>query len=192
MWQQHNIPCRASNIPGSSSITELTLTLHYWFPGDLIPSAAAASAAIMAAALPRLRSLNIEVPECPARGELRCCLLPWLQALPAFTQLQQLAVTVPESDCAHRCSNHHEEPLVAPEAVVHALCQLSQLQHLTLSGWPWDVSPLLVVSLELGLPQLTKIKFEDYGPAGDQEQQAAVRQGMAAGLRAGLQMEFVD
>jgi hypothetical protein len=159
----------------------------------------------MALTLPRLRKLHLVVTGCyDVKRSERQCVLPWLRALSAFTQLQELAVIVPRCICCHErddacCSNRG--PSFAAADVLLALYKLPQLQCITLSGWVWDVSPLFVVGLGAVLTQLRSLRFEGcqgcgYGAKVDQQADtAAIREGMvhvASGLSAGLQVEYVE
>jgi hypothetical protein len=187
------LPVQAVNIPGSSSITELTMSPYSFWEPD------AARVQAMALALPQLRKLQLVVTGHYGRdGEQ--CVVPWMQALSAFTQLQELAIKV--EHCRYNCSCHSRVPpeqLLLPEDVLFALCKLPQLHCLTLSGWAWNVSPLFVAALGPVLTQLSSIRFEGCdgcrgeGPAHE-AYAAAIRQRMvraAARVRAGLLVEYV-
>jgi hypothetical protein len=195
-----DLPTQAVNIPGSSSIAELTLSL---LTADSYPHPDAAHAQAMALALPQLRKLHLVVLCCfnDVVINLEQCVLPWMQALSAFTQLQELAISVPRCACDNCYSSSGPSSQAPPADVLLALHRLPQLQCITLCGWAWDVSPLFVVGLGAALTQLSSIRFEGCngyncgGKVGQHADPAAIRQGMvrvATGLRAGLQVEYVE
>jgi hypothetical protein len=151
----------------------------------------------MAAALPQLRALHLTLPAAveDMEAEDRCrCLQHWLVDISEFTQIQQLTLTVPNC-CIESGSNL--QPAVPQEYKVREQCKLQQLQQLTLQGWVWEVSAELVVGLEVGLPQLSSIRLEGCGGYGQEvaAKKAELRESMqraAAGLRPGLQLEYVS
>jgi hypothetical protein len=189
-------PHQQDCIPGSSSITQLTLWAYPQYFVGMQPEAAQMQA--MAAALPQLRALHFILPseaESIFNAEdQRSCFQAWLHALAGFTQVEQLTLLVPK--CFIALHNLQPAP-PATEDLLRALCKLQQLQQLTLQGWVWDVSPLLLVGLEVGLPQLSSIRLEGRVGCGQElapkkaELQASMRR-VAAGMRPGLQLEYVE
>jgi hypothetical protein len=155
----------------------------------------------MAAALPQLRALhfilpaatdNFAIPE--EAEEQRRYLQAWLDAVSGFTQLQQLKLTV--STVVYRTVPSNPQPPALQEDILRALSKLQQLRQLTLQGWVWEVSPLLVAGLATGLPQLSSIWLEGCGGYGQEAEarKAEVEQRMrrvAAGLRPGLQLQYM-
>ncbi|KAF6264791.1 hypothetical protein COO60DRAFT_1482629, partial [Scenedesmus sp. NREL 46B-D3] len=86
-------------IPGSSSIAELTLCPCPFAFHDGQTQPVAEDMQQLAAALPQLQSLHLILPSeldgAVAADEQQEFAMAWLQSLTGFTQLQQLAVTVP-------------------------------------------------------------------------------------------------
>jgi hypothetical protein len=150
----------------------------------------------MASALPQLRALHLilpaEIEHLTPVGQ-RSCLTAWLGAVSAFTQIQQLTLTVP--NC--HISKSDVRPAVPQEDTLRALCKLQQLQQLTLHGWAWDVSPVFAVGLEVGLQQLTSLQLEGCGGHGQAalHAKAEMQESMervAAGMRPGMQLEYIQ
>lgn len=184
------VPCQPENIPGCSTVTELQLgiqadgTSRAHSPPDMEDIQGIRTAVTT--------SLELVIPrelERLCRADRVEVALALVEALAAFTQVQQLAVILPNSLATFPCL----ERAVRPDDMLRAISKLKQLQRLTLAGWPWGVSPILVEGLEAALPQLQEIRLEGCCGRGEHldKKKAKAAQGieqLRGSLRPGLQV----
>jgi hypothetical protein len=72
-------------------------------------------------------------------------------------RIQQLTLTA--STC-YILTLRNMQPVAPQESILRELSKLQQLQQVTLRGWVWEVSPLLVAGLKRLLLQLSSIRLK--------------------------------